>query len=541
MGVPGFFSWVLRQNRGTNNNITILYSQFQKKYNKQIDHLFIDANAIIHNSSSSVLSSKSITEKEYDKLIIKQTIHNFNSIIEKFNPIKSAYIMIDGIPPCPKIIQQRYRRYMSSHLSTMKKQLHNTYNTPINMWSSLKITPGTSFMKQLDVEIKKYIKFNTKYNIVYSSHNEIGEGEHKMMNIIRKSISLNENVFIYGLDADLLFLSMIIPRNNIYLVRDNISKGSNDDTVVNIMGLKNKIYSIVQGISNSIYKIRVDIGFLQNVINDFVFMFYFFGNDFLPEQQVFTIYDDIMTFVNVYCKVKYNINSSLVKDREINISFLLEFLFQLSLIEKDLYKNEYFTRYIKHKDSIAKRSSKLKDIQKDLYDIDYPLYEKEKKFINDFKDFKFDYYKFYTGQEYKQQDIIDAVCKNYLMGLMWTYQYYFYNDETVYQWSYQYPFAPFITDLYNYIKNNNYNINNYYDEIKKYNPNPLTREQQLICVIPITELKILDKDLYTKLNKTTLIYMFPETYEFYGYDKLQFYKFKPHIPFIDFNIVNEFK
>ncbi len=69
-----------------------------------------------------------------------------------------------------------------------------------------------------------------------------GEGEHKIFKLINeineiRGFDENENIIINGLDADLIILSLISGRNNIYLMREN--RGI--ITYVNINNLKSAI------------------------------------------------------------------------------------------------------------------------------------------------------------------------------------------------------------------------------------------------------------------------------------------------------------
>ena len=70
----------------------------------------------------------------------------------------------------------------------------------------------------------KLIKFlnekckSLKVKYIISDSNEPGEGEHKIMNYMDKLDKNSINV-VYGLDADLIMLSMI-RNHNVYLLRE---------------------------------------------------------------------------------------------------------------------------------------------------------------------------------------------------------------------------------------------------------------------------------------------------------------------------------
>ena len=81
-------------------------------------------------------------------------------------------------------------------------------------WSTASITPGTNFMKQLNKEITSHFsnkKNNRNYSpqIIVSTSDEPGEGEHKIFSYIRNhSDHKSQTTVIYGLDADLIMLSI---------------------------------------------------------------------------------------------------------------------------------------------------------------------------------------------------------------------------------------------------------------------------------------------------------------------------------------------
>lgn len=94
-------------------------------------------------------------------------------------------------------------------------------------WNTTAITPGTVFMKKLNEKIYSNYKNPDKYkvkSIILSGSDSCGEGEHKLFGYIRKipEKHRHETTVIYGLDADLIMLSInhLPIANNIYLFRE---------------------------------------------------------------------------------------------------------------------------------------------------------------------------------------------------------------------------------------------------------------------------------------------------------------------------------
>jgi len=81
--------------------------------------------------------------------------------------------------------------------------------------------------------------------IIFSDTTERGEGEHKILQYIKKN-NIQKSV-IYGLDADLIMLSIVSNKENIYLLRErteyNIEDTDNDYIYLNIDKLKELITS----------------------------------------------------------------------------------------------------------------------------------------------------------------------------------------------------------------------------------------------------------------------------------------------------------
>merc|ERR1719335_1873419 len=86
-------------------------------------------------------------------------------------------------------------------------------------WDTNAITPGTEFMDSLMKGIKKEITQNPKYKemtVFFSSAGIPQEGEHKLINHIRQNRPATCQ--IYGLDADLIFLSLLTEAEDIQIL-----------------------------------------------------------------------------------------------------------------------------------------------------------------------------------------------------------------------------------------------------------------------------------------------------------------------------------
>ena len=104
-------------------------------------------------------------------------------------------------------------------------------------WDTNAITPGTLFMDKLNTYIERRINDDRNKNkVIYSGSNECGEGEHKIFKII-KNAPEEDKIIIHGLDADLIILSLMSHKENIYLMRE-VKDPHTNSTVYNYLNIK---------------------------------------------------------------------------------------------------------------------------------------------------------------------------------------------------------------------------------------------------------------------------------------------------------------
>jgi 5'-3' exoribonuclease 1 len=154
-------------------------------------------------------------------------------------PKKVFFMAVDGVAPRAKMNQQRARRFRAGRdrvkkLKTIAEKTGQTLKEIIaHHFDTNGITPGTTFMANLDEQLKYFIniKLTTDplwkdVDIHLSGHLTPGEGEHKIMEFIRYTRSqpgydINTRHCLYGLDADLvcvlIFIGKELNTRNIYL------------------------------------------------------------------------------------------------------------------------------------------------------------------------------------------------------------------------------------------------------------------------------------------------------------------------------------
>ena len=192
MGIPSFFSYIIKNHRNIIKEKTLL-----------VNNLYLDCNSIIYDSISKVDNFKS--NDDFENILINIICNKISFYIKELSPTTNIFIAFDGVAPVAKLEQQRNRRYKSViECKILNKQ---------DIWNTSSITPGTEFMNKLSKNIKKFFKNKNKFNvknIIISTSEENGEGEHKIYEYIRNNPDYHKNTttLIYGLDADLIMLTL---------------------------------------------------------------------------------------------------------------------------------------------------------------------------------------------------------------------------------------------------------------------------------------------------------------------------------------------
>ena len=323
MGIPSYFSFIIKNHPKI---ITTLQNIRSQPLSQSFHHLFFDANSIIYDAFHKLAKEYSEThnpdlleQQTFFQLLSQNVIQILEQHIQFIQPEQTLFIAFDGIPPPAKIVQQRSRRFKTKHLEKLtaeflsqltsnqssdpqQQQPQTQPPTKTFPWQTNMITPGTPFMIFLSNQLENYFqthikqktKTNTKIQILSTSEHP-GEGEHKIFQYLRENPpKTNENIAIYGLDSDLIMLSLLsVP--NIYIFREAPVFLSNkiDHILIknqhqNHNNQNNTSNSQTQSAANQesyfldINQFKTAIQETTHKVYDYVFMCFLLGNDFLP-------------------------------------------------------------------------------------------------------------------------------------------------------------------------------------------------------------------------------------------------------------------
>lgn len=548
MGVPGLFGYCLKKFGNLN----------LKKINKTIDILFIDGNGFIYNAVGNVLNelNKVSTKSEIYFLICEETSKLLNSVIDEIKPTY-LYLTFDGVAPMAKINQQRSRRYKTKYEDDFKESLDKKYNKKPKeykkYWSNVLITPGTEFMDYLNHYFKN--QFKDKPNYIYDGSDNIGEGEHKILNYIRNNNNIqNKNIVVHGLDGDLIFLLMLTDidnnkNNQIYIYRELVKTRLTKDhkstktTIKSYLDINDLKIKFTNHITDLI-KTNVPIfEFTENNLIDFIFICFFIGNDFLPCQRFVDIYENgldtlINNYITTITEYHYIIKVK-GKNIEFNILALLNFLQLCTLSEYNEFIKLQQTRNKNIYFKIEKLKQKYNNL-KDGYERELFKFENNNLTITNyqnlycsFDDYQFEFYKHFTRSVNNQKQTINIICSDYLKMLKWNIEYYLFGCSDWLMF-YKYSISPFFCDLLNYISSLNININQYPKIINK----PIDSKYQLLLCIPKKYLKMYIPEVFKMINFKNA-WLFPDNYEIDRTNQIHLYKSVVQIPIIDFNKIQQ--
>ena len=420
MGVPAFFRWLtLRYPKivieareelelGFNLNEIIMNNIGIDERMPSIDNLYFDMNGIIHPCAH-----------PEDRDAPSSLAEMFNSIfdycdklIRIIKPKKLIYMAIDGVAPRAKMNQQRSRRFRAAMDAQQKERISskikdewrnkglpsdflNSKNEEKFKFDSNCITPGTEFLDQCSIAVRTYIKSRLNndplwkdLNVIFSDASVPGEGEHKILDFIRTQRtydSYDPNTYhcIYGADADLIMLSLIMHEPHFCVIRESLNDkyylvcqhcgrhGHGSEECDSVTGKFNRSKATKDEIAdynrekiNEIefsllkvgilreyleleFKELIELGYdFERIIDDFVFLCFLVGNDFLPNLPSLKIREGaIDSLIYLYKKKLPEMKNYLTNGSgKLNLNECEQLFKILSLIEDKFFKKEIESR-----------------------------------------------------------------------------------------------------------------------------------------------------------------------------------------------------
>jgi len=270
MGVPDFWKNIVKPIFGEDIQKEVIIEE--RDPSTHIDNLGIDANAIIHGVASLAFGySKDLSVDQKNDIrnssVSQRTINFNNMLIDEYRRITRAFkpktliVAHDGLVPAAKQKHQRTRRYRASILKSDVASAKASEE--FAAFDNAAISAGTPFMEATCNLLRTEFKNNGAYyadRIIFVSHKSLGEGEHTMLELIRRGEikqGPGRNVF-YGMDSDWFFLSMRSGLQRVQVARESLR------LFIDIDSFRSRLAAV--GLTP----------------DDFMLLCYSLGNDFLP-------------------------------------------------------------------------------------------------------------------------------------------------------------------------------------------------------------------------------------------------------------------
>lgn len=439
MGVPFYFKSII------NHHPHVVHDNLCQK---KVQRLFVDFNSIIHQAANDLMKKNIDNQHQpFEDQVIHDAINYIDKITSIIKP-QLVYIAVDGLCPRAKMNQQRKRRYITKWRNQKINECKSKHNVPFfKDWDSNCITPGTKFMEKLDTQLIVWSKKVYPYEVEVSCSNVIGEGEHKIFQFLKAlpKFKKHETNVIYGLDADLIMLSLISNYSDtLYLMRERpvfdlrLKQDKGDFLYLNIFVLKHSIYATYR-------PYFVDEIEKNQLILDYVILCALLGNDFIPPLSYLKIKQDgIHLLLTQYASRLHT--GYLVENNQVNLKTLIQVLSSLSTYE-DKFFNDIYQSYNKKEARINLDHSLLPHQQLEIQLDNYPLLHKfPQHLINmNTSSWKSSYYHHVLDVQDTNQ--INMICDAYLEGILWVTKYYLEYENASLSWYYTFNHSPLLSDF----------------------------------------------------------------------------------------------
>lgn len=539
MGIPFYFRVITQEFHGILSATPPIKCDSASSY-------YVDFNGMIHQAAQRVIRRPLAETSAYADIEATICDETWNYLKECVGVLKpgAVHICVDGVAPIAKMVQQRKRRF----LSLKRHQLEKT--APV--WDTNNITPGTTFMTKLQSSMQARIR--TERGFTLSAADEPGEGEHKIFAQIAAAPATGGPYYIYGLDADLIMLSLMAHRPGIYLMRETVDgprgpRGPSDAAYMYLDVDKLRIGILTQVIEK--YKWTVDPVVIhdpfgpeaRNTIESYLVLCFLLGNDFLPHITSLSLTK------NGHVKIlnaAQTVQGKIVVDGKIQMEALLQVLRELQRDETETFlaiNTEYLNKRFYGSAATGAKAggSAATGAGRENADSWYPMENKDTALATAIslagQKWRPVYYKHCFNTKINDTLTVMMASTLFLRGIPWTYAYY-KRDKIDAAWYYPYGYAPSLQDLANILSVSVAEFDGVLDEWRRTRA-PLTfvhPDVQLLTVLPPSSVPpLLQK--YTTDPAHGLAHLFPLDYPIKTYlcDKL--WQCVPVLPPIDIDLV----
>uniref|UniRef100_A0AAQ5Y0C8 5'-3' exoribonuclease n=1 Tax=Amphiprion ocellaris TaxID=80972 RepID=A0AAQ5Y0C8_AMPOC len=491
----------------------------------EFDNLYLDMNGIIHPCTHPEDKPAPKNEDEMMVAIFEYIDRLFNIV----RPRRVLYMAIDGVAPRAKMNQQRSRRFRASkegvELTEEKQRMREEiiqrggYLPPEEIkerFDSNCITPGTEFMDNLAQCLRYYVADRLsndpgwKNVVVFLSDASVpGEGEHKIMDFIRRQRAQpnhdpNTHHCLCGADADLIMLGLATHEPNFTIIREEFKpnkprpcalcgqmgheikdcqgvarekKGQHDEFADTVPVSEQEFIFIRLCVLREYLARELTMASLpfpfdfERSVDDWVFMCFFVGNDFLPHLPSLEIREGaIDRLVNIYKDVVHKTGGYLTQNGFVNLERVEMIMQAVGVAEDNIFKKRkeddvrfhciysscFFILFIHsfiyvfiflscQSSAGPSDSTESRGVKRKAEDSDSEPEPEDNVRLWE-EGWKQRYYKTKFDVDATDDDFRRKVVQSYVEGLCWVLRYY-YQGCASWKWYFPFHYAPFASDF----------------------------------------------------------------------------------------------
>jgi 5'-3' exonuclease len=363
--------------------------------------------------------------------------------------------------------------------------------------------------------------------VVLDDSSHPGEGEHKILPVIRKLKGKADPVVIMSPDNDLLSLGILTGKSNVYVLR-YMDKFCADILKMDIVKTERQMVFISIAKIQEHFCREQEKAFgkqldTESLLIDYQFLLSMVGNDFvcsLPYMKIKS--GGLDKLIQIYSTIHHTENAFLIDKETLRIHprFFIELVRQLACMENNEMKNlsNFIHREIHEgrpmKDEDQWTASELFENRLNhlyLCNPHHPLHEEYKSdftkidYTQPKNEWKAQYYEFFcqvNPKNYREYNMLRSkIVGKYLESLSFTL--FYYNRECP-SWSWYYPYrvAPLFSDVYTNLTKLKFDMN----DIVFPKGQPFSPFQQLMLILPSDSKHILPKQFYPLFEKYKSFY-----------------------------------
>jgi 5'-3' exonuclease len=497
MGIPSYYKKLADYTKGL----------VTKSYEGKAQALFFDFNCLIYHCarrSNSTLPPYPGTDRnqEWEALLLIDIVKYITKIWQDVGQPPEVFFAVDGVVPMAKIKQQRMRRFKSVWLAEEEKKEGIRDNVPT--WDTNCITPGTAFMGKLTKTLQAMCAKHAHWSV--SGAEEPGEGEHKVMQKLRERKAGADPVLIYGLDADLILLTLLNSKSPAYLVRESSEMGQ---VQLNSFGEEDFSYFSVEVLKKTLPPSLDTVSYVAAMS--------LLGNDFLPH--------------SLTVKIKANGHAILLKTLEsLDMPFVVDNGGILQINQEALLlivrqwaqqESSFLTQNLKKKLQMRGGSEQTLENRPLEWNVEQGLVHKSSEgWVLDPS-----WYSTYnhTWLQCQRSSDVFQVCGEYIFGLQWVLDYYTGQRPVNMLWCFSRLLPSLWSDLVLYLEQGRSEIPILHESA------PIQPFEQLAMVLPLASWHLVQTPSLRSLP-SMLPQFWPETFGFFSVGRIRLWECEALVP-----------